>query len=118
MNVHQPSSVWQERSDRERSAARRRRFRVSSSTQHIFFCILGTLVAIAAPVLLVLSGLGMSRQKVDVASTTAFASLFAILCGFIIIRRLLRFPLLRTYSYVALTFVTSFVLVALGLKFF
>ena len=51
-------------------------------------------------------------------SMAALASLLAIIFSFVIIRRLLSFPLLRTYGYVALTFVSSFCVVAIGLKFF
>jgi lipopolysaccharide/colanic/teichoic acid biosynthesis glycosyltransferase len=75
-------------------------------------------VAIIVPTLLALLGVGMSRQEADVAFNAASASLLAIVVSFLIIRRLLKFPLLRTYSYVALTFVSSFALVATGLKFF
>jgi hypothetical protein len=68
--------------------------------------------------LLVLAGMGMSRQDLNVALNGAFASLLAIIFSFIVIRRLLSFPLLRTYAYIALTFVISFAIVAAGLKFF
>ena len=43
----------------------------------------------------------MSRQEGDVAFNAASASLLAIVVSFLIIRRLLNFPLLRTYSYIA-----------------
>ncbi len=58
----------------------------------------------------------MSRRDEDVAFTTASASLLAILIGFVVTRRLLSYPLLRTYMYVAMTFVSTFILVATGLK--
>jgi lipopolysaccharide/colanic/teichoic acid biosynthesis glycosyltransferase len=82
------------------------------------FSALGTFIAISGPMLLVVAGIGMSRQDGDVAFHAAVASLLAIVISFVIIRRLLRFPLLRMYSYVSLTFVSSFAVVAIGLKFF
>ena len=65
-----------------------------------------------------LLGIGMSRQEGDVAFNAALASLIAIIIGFVIIRRLLSFPLLPTHSYVAMTFLGCFASVAIGLKFF
>jgi lipopolysaccharide/colanic/teichoic acid biosynthesis glycosyltransferase len=67
--------------------------------------------------LLALMGIGMSYRDIDVVSNGALASLLAIIAGFLVIRRLLGVPLLESYGYVALTFVTSFALVAVGLKF-
>ena len=98
--------------------ARKRHPRAPSSAKYILFGILGTFVAIGGPMLLVLLGIGMSRQEGDVAFNAALASLLAIIFSFVVIRRLLSFPLLRTYGYVALTFVSSFAVVAIGLKFF
>ena len=95
-----------------------RRPRMPKAAQYIFYSVFGTFVAISVPTLLALLGVGMSRQQGDVAFNAASASLLAIVASFLIIRRLLRFPLLRTYSYVALTFVSSFALVASGLKLF
>ena len=57
-------------------------------------------------------------RSANVAFNAASASLLAIGVSFLVIRRLLRFPLLQTDSYVALTFVGSFAVVASGLKFF
>src|SRR5262249_31601326 len=53
----------------------------------------------------------------DVVFNGALASLLAIIAGFLVIRRLLGVPLLQSYGYVALTFVSSFALAAIGLKF-
>jgi lipopolysaccharide/colanic/teichoic acid biosynthesis glycosyltransferase len=100
----------------ERLVVRRPRF--SKTVQHIFYSILGAIVAIVVPTLLSLSGVGMSPQGEDIAYNTASASLLAIVFSFVIIRRLLSFPLLQTYGYVALTFASSFSVVAIGLKFF
>src|SRR5262249_31605030 len=83
-----------------------------------FFGVLGTIVAISGSALLALLGIGMSAQEVDATFNGAFASLLAIIFSFVAIRRLLSFPLLRTYGYVAMTFVVSFIVVAIGLKFF
>jgi lipopolysaccharide/colanic/teichoic acid biosynthesis glycosyltransferase len=95
-----------------------RRPAAARSAQYVVFSVLGTFVAIIGPALLALFGIGMSRQNPDIACNAAYAALFAIICGFAIIRRLLSLPLLRTYNYVAGTFITSFVVMAVGLKFF
>src|SRR5262249_58772437 len=68
--------------------------------------------------LLVLLGAGMTRRDGDVALNGALASLFAITLSVVVIRRLVKFPLLRTYGYIALTFVISFCAVAIALRFF
>jgi lipopolysaccharide/colanic/teichoic acid biosynthesis glycosyltransferase len=88
-----------------------------SNSRYIRYCIFGTSVALAVPMLLAISGIGMSRQYEDVALNGASASLLAILLSFTIIRRLLKLPLLRAYGYVALTFLGSFLIVAVILKF-
>ena len=95
-----------------------RHARAPTAARYIFFGGLGTCVAISGPTLLVLLGIGMSRQEGDVAFNAALASLIAIITGFVIIRRLLSFPLLPTHSYVAMTFLGCFASVAIGLKFF
>jgi lipopolysaccharide/colanic/teichoic acid biosynthesis glycosyltransferase len=95
----------------------KRHSRAPNPARYIFFGVLATFVAISAPILLVLLGIGMSRQDADVAFNGAFASLLAIIFSFVAIRRLLGFPLLRTYGYIAITFVSSFAVVAIGLKF-
>jgi lipopolysaccharide/colanic/teichoic acid biosynthesis glycosyltransferase len=117
MNIHNSTSIWEEAKLHQQLAGRMRR-RAPGAGKYILYGICGTVFAIANPMLLVLSGIGMTRQDLDVASNTAFASMLAIICSFIIIRRLLSFPLLKTYGYVALTFVSSFAIVAVGLKFF
>jgi lipopolysaccharide/colanic/teichoic acid biosynthesis glycosyltransferase len=81
------------------------------------FSILGTIVAVINPVLLVLQGIGMSRQDGNVALNGALASLFVIMLSIFIIRRLLRFPLQRSYGYIALTFVINFLGAAIALRF-
>jgi lipopolysaccharide/colanic/teichoic acid biosynthesis glycosyltransferase len=117
MNIHQ-TSTWKELRAVEPQVAWRRHPRAPKSARYIFFGILGTVVAISGPMLLVLPGIGMSPQTADTAVNTALTSLFAIIISFAIIRRLLSFPLLRTYHYVALTFICSFVAAAICLKFF
>jgi lipopolysaccharide/colanic/teichoic acid biosynthesis glycosyltransferase len=111
---HAPT--WKHIAVRGRPFAGRRR--VLRNSQYILYSILGTVVAIIVPALLVLLGIGMSRQEADVASNAAVASLVAIIISFAIIRRLLKFPLVPTYNYVAMTFIISFAIIAMGLKFF
>ena len=103
------------RSTRRRSAVSVDARQAPRSTY--WFGIFGTVVAIVDPALLALIGLGMSPQPTETVFNGAFASLLAIISGFLVIRRLLRFPLLPAYGYVALTFVSTFALVAVGLKF-
>src|SRR5262249_46514824 len=86
--------------------------------RYIWFGIFATVVSIINPMLLALMGIGMSGQAIDSASNGALASLLAITTGFLVVRRLLSVPLLQSYGYVALTFVSSFALVAIALKFF
>jgi lipopolysaccharide/colanic/teichoic acid biosynthesis glycosyltransferase/putative flippase GtrA len=117
MNIHQ-SDIGKEGAVLELLVAWKRNPRAPSSARYLFFGVLGTLVAVGGPILLVLLGIGMSRQNADVALNAAFASLLAIIFSFVAIRRLLGFPLLRTYGYIAITFVSSFAIVAIGLKFF
>jgi lipopolysaccharide/colanic/teichoic acid biosynthesis glycosyltransferase len=118
MNIHHQTSIWQDAAALyEQPAGHKRRSRASDSAKYILFSILGTFVAIINPTLLVLLGMGMSRQDWTVALNGAEASLFAIVLSFLIIRRLLRFPLLRTYGYIALTFVSNFCVVAIALRF-
>jgi len=84
----------------------------------MFFGVSATVVAISSSMLLAVLGIGMSSQEIETAFNAAAASLLAITLSFMAIRRLLSFPLLRTYGYVAMTFVVSFIVVAIGLKFF
>src|SRR5262249_38679230 len=118
MNVHHKTSIWEDVALYEQPAGRQRRSRTPGSAKYILFSIFGTIVAIINPTLLVLLGIGMSRQDWNVASNGALASLFAIIVSFFIIRRLLRFPLLRSYGYIALTFVINFLGMAIALRFF
>jgi lipopolysaccharide/colanic/teichoic acid biosynthesis glycosyltransferase len=117
MNIHQ-TDIWRDRAALEPLVAWKRHPRAPRSARYIFFGVLASFVAIGGPMLLVLLGIGMSRQEGDVALNTALASLLAIIFSFVAIRRLLSFPLLRTYGYVAATFVSIFAVVAIGLKFF
>jgi len=117
MNIHQ-TTIWEDISLHERSGGRRRRARARGMVQYLLFSLLGTSVAIVGPTLFVLAGIGMSRQEGDVAANGAIASMLAIIASFLVIRRLLSFPLLRSYSYIALTFFSSFIIVATVLKFF
>src|SRR5439155_10191451 len=87
------------------------------AAKYIWFGIFATVVSIINPMLLALTGISMSYRDIDVVFVGALASLLAIIAGFLVIRRLLSLPLLQSYGYVALTFVSSFCLVAIGLKF-
>jgi lipopolysaccharide/colanic/teichoic acid biosynthesis glycosyltransferase len=117
MNIHHQTSIWQDAALYKQPAGRQRRSRAPGSAKYILFSILGTIVAVINPALLALLGMGMSRQDGNVALNGASASLVAIIVSFFIIRRLLRFPLLRTYGYIALTFVINFCVVAIALRF-
>ena len=114
MSVGQPA-IWKGATEHERSVLWPGR--ISRPAQYVLYSAFGTLVALVVSMLFVLFGIGMSRQDADVAFITASASLVAILIGFVITRRLLSYPLLPTYMYVAVTFVSTFILVATGMKF-
>jgi lipopolysaccharide/colanic/teichoic acid biosynthesis glycosyltransferase len=116
MNIRQTD--WEQSAALPPLVAGRRHPRAPNSARYIFFGVLGTFVAISVPTLLVLLGIGMHRQEGDVAFNAAFASLLAIIISFVIIRRLIGLPLVRTYGYIAMTFVSSFAVVAIDLKFF
>jgi lipopolysaccharide/colanic/teichoic acid biosynthesis glycosyltransferase len=119
MNIHQhKTSIWQDTAFQRQSVGRQRRSRAPGSAKFILFGILGAIVAIINPMVLVLLGVGMSPQDCNVALNGALATLAAITFSFFVIRRLLRFPLLRTYGYIAMTFVTNFSIMAIGLRFF
>lgn len=111
-------STWKDVGLEARRLVRQKRRRLPSSAQCVLFSVLGTFVAIFGSALFAVGGVGMSRQSEGVASETALAALLAMICGFVVIRRVLNFPLLRTYSYVALTFIATFALIAITLKFF
>src|SRR5690242_7898482 len=119
MTIEHQTFIWSDAASlHEQPVGRKQRRRVSDVGKYILLGIFATAVVIVIPMLLALSGIGMSGQSVEIAVNGAFASLLAITSSFVIIRRLLRFPLLQTYGYVALTFVSSFAVVAVGLKFF
>src|SRR6478735_6065487 len=90
-----------------------RRPRIPKPVRYMLFSVLASLVATAGPLLLAILGIGMSEQDGGVASNGAFASWLAICAGFLIIRRLIRVPLLRAYSYVAMTFLACFLIIAI-----
>ena len=117
MNIQHQTSIWQDATAFHEEAFGGKRRRAPSSAKYIWFGILGTVAAIVNPALLALIGLGMSPQSTEIVLNGALASLLAIISGFLVIRRLLSFPLLPAYGYVALTFVSTFALVAVGLKF-
>src|SRR5262249_19072725 len=108
MNIHPKTSIWEDAAFYEGLTARWRRSRAPGSAKYTLFGIFGIIVAVIFPMMLVLQGTGMSRQDGNIALNGALASLFAIIVSFFVIRRLLKFPLLRTYGYIALTFVINF----------
>jgi lipopolysaccharide/colanic/teichoic acid biosynthesis glycosyltransferase len=119
MNIRHQTSIWHDAAARyEQPVGRNRLRRTSGTTRYILFGIFCTVVAIVSSMLFALMGIGMSAQAPDVVYNGALASLLAILSSFVVIRRLLSFPLLESYGYVALTFVSSFAIVAFVLKFF
>src|SRR5262249_39991490 len=119
MNIQQQmSSIWHDAAGFHRQpVGQKRRRRRPGSPQDILFGIFWKCVAIINPMLLALMGIGMSQRAEEVVFNGALASLLAIIGGFLVIRRLLGVPLLQSYGYVALTFVSSFALAAIGLKF-
>jgi lipopolysaccharide/colanic/teichoic acid biosynthesis glycosyltransferase len=118
MNLQHQTSIWHDAAaPYEQPVGRKRRRRRPGSAKYLWFGIFGTFVAVVNPMLLALIGIGMSHQAEEVVFNGALASLLAIIAGFLVIRRLLRVPLLQAYGYVALTFVSSFALAAVGLKF-
>src|SRR5262249_6768247 len=118
MNIQHQMSIWHDAAAfHARPIGQKRRRRRPDAAKYIWFGIFATVVSIINPMMLALTGIGMSPQAIDVVSNGAGASLLAIIAGFLITRRLLGVPLLQNYGYVALTFVCSFALVAIGLKF-
>jgi len=119
MNIHHyKTSIWQDGALCQQPIGGQRRSRAPGTAKYILFSIFGATSAIIGPTLLVLQGIGMSQQNGDVALNGALASLFAIIFSFFVIRRLLRFPLLRSHGYIALTFVINFCILAIALRFF
>ena len=82
MNIHNPTSIWQDAVLHEQLVGRKRR-RAPGSAKYMLFGIFGTIVAIANPMLLALSGIGMSEQELDIALNASMASLLAIICSFV-----------------------------------
>src|SRR5262245_3102094 len=119
MNIQQQiSSIWHDAAAFHAQPAGQKRRHGLGATKYIWFGIFATVVSVINAMLLCLAGIGMSRQDdIVVVSNGALASLAAIIAGFLITRRLLSVPLLQSYGYVALTFVSSFAFVAVGLKF-
>jgi lipopolysaccharide/colanic/teichoic acid biosynthesis glycosyltransferase len=117
MNVHHKPSIWEDAALYRQATGRLQRSRVPRSAKYILFSILGICLAIICPTLAVLLGIGMSQQNGDIALNGALASLFAILASFFVIRHLLKFPLLRTYDYIVLTFAINSLGVAIALRF-
>src|SRR5262249_2470163 len=118
MNIHHTTSIWHDAALYAQPVGHKRRSRPPGFAKYILFGVFGAVVAIINPAFLALTGIGMSVQNENVTLNGAMASLFAIIFSFFVIRRLLSFPLLRTYGYIALTFVISFCVVGIVLRFF
>jgi lipopolysaccharide/colanic/teichoic acid biosynthesis glycosyltransferase len=117
MNIQHQMSIWHDAAAfHAQPVSQKRRRRWPGAAKYIWFGIFATVVSIINPMLLALAGVGMSPQAMEVVFNGALASLLAIIAGFLVTRRLLSVPLLQSYGYVALTFVSSFALVAIGLK--
>ncbi len=118
MNIQHKMSIWQDAAAFYAQPVGQKRRRWAGAAKYIWFGIFATVVSVINPMLLALAGIGMTQQDLHaVVSNGALASLLAIIAGFLVTRRLLSVPLLQSYGYVALTFVSSFALVAVGLKF-
>src|SRR5262249_35277392 len=119
MNIQQQmSSIWHDAAAfHTQPVDQKRRRRWPGAATYIWFGIFATGVSIINPMVFAVTGIAMSYRDIDVVSNGALASLLAIITGFLVTRRLLSVPLLQSYGYVALTFVSSFALVAIGLKF-
>jgi lipopolysaccharide/colanic/teichoic acid biosynthesis glycosyltransferase len=119
VNIHHDKTfILQDAALCEQPADLRRRSRTLGSAKYIVFGSFATVTAIMLPTLLVLVGIGMSRQGGDVAMNGALATLIAIIIGFFIIRRVLAIPLLGSSGYFTLTFVIDFLAVAIALRWF
>src|SRR5262249_8288526 len=117
MNIQHQMSIWHDAAAFHAQPVGQKRRRRPDAAKYIWFGIFAAVVSTINPMMLALTGIGMSAQDIDVVSNGALASLLAIIAGFLVTRRLLGVPLLQNYGYVALTFVSSFALVAVGLKF-
>jgi lipopolysaccharide/colanic/teichoic acid biosynthesis glycosyltransferase len=118
MNIQHQMSIWHDAAAfHAQPVGQKRRRCWPGAARYIWFGIFATAVSVINPMLLALTGIGMSPQPTEVVFNGALASLLATIPSFLVVRRLLGFPLLPSYGYVALTFVSSFALVAVGLKF-
>src|SRR5262249_8118990 len=117
MTLHQPLPIGEQPIDAERMAVATWRPRLSESMQSTLLSILGGLLAIIGPALLGLNAVGMYQQDVEGAFNTGVLALLAIIGSSVILRHLLSFPLLRTSTYIAVTFVSVFTLEAVCLRF-
>src|SRR5262245_8953102 len=115
MNIQHQMSIWHDAAAfHAQPVGQKRRRRWQGAAKYIWFGIFATVVSVINPMLLALAGIGMSRRDLDVVSNGGLAALLAVIGGFLITRRLLGLPLLQSYGYVALTFVSTFALAAVG----
>jgi len=116
MNIHQPLPITENAASRARLGVQRWRPAVSHTVQAWLLTIVGICVATIAPALLSLEGVGMHESDMSGALFTGASALVSIFLSLVILRNLLRFPMLRTSTYVAVTFVCCFAAVATALK--
>jgi lipopolysaccharide/colanic/teichoic acid biosynthesis glycosyltransferase len=77
----------------------------------------GLVVSLTLPAWLCYSGIMMSRQDETVVRVTSILSLVAIVAALTLLRRILSYPLLRSSTYVVLTFATIYILLAILFRF-
>jgi lipopolysaccharide/colanic/teichoic acid biosynthesis glycosyltransferase len=116
MNLHQPLPITDNASSRTRLRVQGWRPALSNVVQTWLLTILGICFATVAPALLSLQGVGMHESDTNGVFFTGGSALVSIFLSLVILRNLLRFPMLRTSTYVAVTFVCCFGAVAAGLK--
>src|SRR5690348_11038054 len=115
MNLHQPLPIT-DTATRTRLRVQGWRPALSNVVQTWLLTILGICFATVAPALLSLQGVGMHESDTNGVFFTGGSALVSIFLSLVILRNLLRFPMLRTSTYVAVTFVCCFGAVAAGLK--
>ena len=115
MNIHQPLPITEHGASRTRLGAPGWRSALSNTVQAWLLTIVGICVATVAPAFLSLHGVGMHESDTSGALFTGTSALVSIILSLVILRNLLRFPMLRTSTYVAMTFVSCFAAVAAGI---
>lgn len=115
MNFHQTRTIAAAAPEAPAIELRRRQ-RLAGPFQPILLSLLGAAVAILGAALLDAYGWAMSQQPKDVIFDTGLAASFATICSLAMTHRLLAFPLMQSRTYIAVTFLSVFALVAVALK--